>query len=481
MCSLALFVWNCLHALSAKGPIWFEGPVLGFINTIRLGRLYQLDALHSEPFSVLTHTPLSYLLDDAAYSVFPALWSLRLVNIVVTVCCALLVAKLSRLENHGRGIAHWFAASLFLVCTPVFFWSQVARCPDALACLFSLLALTALTGMSSSLRRELAIGVFWALAVLSKQTAAVVLTPVLFGYDWFLTRDRSRMFWRFIFCGAVLLPVFSYLQWSSHGGFFQNVIAGNLVRTSADWWFIVTSRLKGFWLLCLVVVMLGGLRMSASGIWLISSLAFGLLAVAKRGADIMYFFDTAAALAVLAAGIVIRLPQFRRPLLAGAALTLGILTMYWSDRRWLVSSAGDENYVSMTEWLTSYTRGKGQILSDDAGISLALGQNPVWDDPFIFAEWANLGVWSDDTLVAGVRAGKYSVVVMGSRDLLWSPAMLSEIARSYTLVKVFHSTTPQATCLYVPVAAVLEKDAQLERVILSPQQSRDLSCYVPHP
>jgi 4-amino-4-deoxy-L-arabinose transferase-like glycosyltransferase len=106
------------------------------MNNIRLGRLYQLDALHSEPYSVLTHTPLSYFLDYGVHSAFPAFWSLRLVNIVLTVCCALLVANLSRLENHHRGIANGFAASLFLVSTPVFFWSQVARCADALACFF---------------------------------------------------------------------------------------------------------------------------------------------------------------------------------------------------------------------------------------------------------------------------------------------------------------------------------------------------------
>ena len=390
VCSLALFAWNCVRAPSAKGPIWFEGPVLGFINTIRLGRLYQLDALHSEPYSVLTHTPLSYLLDYAVYSVFPAFWSLRLVNIVLTVCCALLVANLSRLENRDRGIANWFAASLFLVCTPVFFWSQVARCADALACLFSLLALTALVDMSSSLRRELAIGVFWALAVLSKQTAAVVLAPVLFGYDVLLTRDRSRIFWRFLFCGAVLLPVFLYLQWSTHGGFFQNVIGGNLVRATAAWWLMVTLRLKGFWLLCLVVALLGGLRKSATCIWLVTSLAFGLPAVAKRGADIMYFFDTSAALAVLAAGVVIRLPQLRRPLLAGVALTLGILTTSWNDRHWLVSSVGDEDYRSMTAWLSSYVSGKGQILSDDAGIPLRSARTRYGTAPSFLPNGRNL-------------------------------------------------------------------------------------------
>lgn len=473
----AFFVLNCVRALLVKGPIWYEGPVLGFINTIRLGRLYQLDALHTQPYSVLTHTPLSYLLDYAIYTAVPAMWPLRLFNMVLTLCCALLVAKLARFENPDHRVAGWFAASLFLVCTPVFFWSQVVRCTDALACLFSLMAITALVTLPSSFRREVAVGVFWALAVLSKQTAAVVLAPALFGYDFFLTRDRSRIYWRFLFCGAVLLPIFIYLQWSTHGGFSQNVIAGNLVQATAAWWLIVVLRLKSFWLLILVAALLGGLRKSAICIWLVTSLAFGLLAVTKRGADMMYFFDTSAALAIMAAGVVARLPEMRLHWLKGAALLIAILAMAISDRRWLVSSAGDEDYSRMIAWLSSHASPNGQILSDDAGISLALGQNPVSDDPFVLAEWAAHGVWSDDALTAGIRAGKYSAVVVGNRDLLWFPAELNEIAKEYTPVKVFRSTTPGPMCIYVPNAA-LTAGNQLEPLVLSPGDKQRLPCYI---
>ncbi|MGD0295458.1 MAG: hypothetical protein ABSB30_16550 [Terracidiphilus sp.] len=473
----AFFVLNCVRALLVKGPIWYEGPVLGFINTIRLGRLYQLDALHTQPYSVLTHTPLSYLLDYAIYSVIPALWPLRLLNIVLTLCCALLVAKLARFENPDHRVAGWFAASLFLVCTPVFFWSQVARCTDALACLFSLLAITALVTLPSSFRREVAVGVFWALAVLSKQTAAVVLAPALFGYDFFLTRDRSRIYWRFLFCGAVLLPIFIYLQWSTHGGFSQNVIAGNLVRATAAWWLMVTLRLKSFWLLILVVALLGGLRKSATSIWFVTSLAFGLYAVAKRGADMMYFFDTSAALAIMAAGIVISLPQMRRPLLKGAALAITILAMSINDLQWLVSSAGDEDYSRMIAWLSSHASPNGQILSDDAGISLALGQNPVSDDPFILAEWSARGVWRNDALMDGIRAGKYSAVVVSDSNLLWFPAERNEVAKGYTLVKVFRSVDPGPKCIYVP-NAVMAAGTQLEPLVLSPADKQNLPCNI---
>jgi hypothetical protein len=297
--------------------------------------------------------------------------------------------------------------------------------------------------MSSSLRRELAIGVFWALAVRSKQTAVVVLAPVLAGYDVFLTRDRSRMLWRFLFCGVILLPVFFYLQVTTHGGFLQNIIGGNLIRTTFAWWLMVAARVKSFWLLCLVVVLLGGFRKSATTIWFVASLAFGLPVIAKRGADMMYFFDTTAALAVLATGVVIRLPRIRRPLLAAAALAMAILQMTWNDRHWLVRTESTANYPSMMSWLSSYVSGKGPIISDDAAIPVALGQSPIWDDPFVLTEWARLGAWSDDALVAGVQKGKYAAVVVSAGDLLWPPDLRAEIGRCYTFVKVFPSTAPR--------------------------------------
>jgi len=240
---------------------------------------------------------------------------------------------------------------------------------------------------------------------------------------------------------------------------------------------MTTLRLKSFWLLILVVALLGGLRKSATCIWFVTSLTFGLLAVAKRGADIMYFFDTSAALAVMAAGVVTGLPQMRRFWLKGAAFVIAILAMSITDCHWLASSAGDEDYRRMIAWLSSYSSPKGQILSDDAGISLALGQNPVSDDPFILAEWAALGTWSDDAFMARIRTGQYSAIVVGRSDTLWFPAERDEIAKAYTLVRVFRSTFPNPKCIYVPNAEVAA-GTPFEPLILSPEDRKSLPCNI---
>ena len=196
--------------------------------------------------------------------------------------------------------------------------------------------------------------------------------------------------------------------------------------------------------------------------------------------DINYFFDASAALAVLAAGAIVRTAPLHRLPLALAAIVLGVLAMCWSDRIRMVSSAGDTGYASMIAWLSSYTGGKGQILSDDAGVPLALGQNPVMDDPFVFAEWAKRGTWNDDAIVDALRKGKYAAVVVSSIDHHWSPAMRHEIARSYALVRVFQSTAPLPRCIYVPLAALAASTGpRLEPYVPTAEDKQGLSCYPP--
>ncbi len=328
--SLTLFVAGTIRALYARGPIWFEGPVLGFLYNLHTGRIYQMDALHAAPYSVLTHPPLSYMLDYAVNSIFPDVRSLRVVNIVLTMGCAALVGKLTSLETGNRVMAPLFGACIFLGSIPIFFWSQVARCPDSLSCLFSLGVLTALTKMRKSIHREVVVGIFLALAVLSKQTALVVLTPTLIAQSVYFERNWRSGLGRFLVAAAIVVPVFVLLQWTSHGGFYENVVGGNLVRMSFAWWLSIMLRMRGFWLFCLGVLLLGGIRKSVVSTWFLSSLAFGLFAAAKRGSDTMYFFDTSAALAILAATLVASRPELTRVVVA-AALVPGILAMLVYD------------------------------------------------------------------------------------------------------------------------------------------------------
>ena len=433
---------------------------------IHIGRLYQSSALHSAPYSVLTHTPLSYLLDYPVYSFAPDLRSLRLVTIILTLLCAALVGVLVHFESNNR-LAAAFAACLFLVCSPVFFWSQVARCTDPLACLFSLFTLLALVAMRASILRELVIGILLALAVLSKQTTLVVLTPVLVAHGLMIERSYRAVLQRLVFCAAILIPVFLYLQQVSHGGFVKNIIGGNLVRMDFAWWQMINAnnvRMVGFTLFAFGVLYAGRIRKSPVFFWLLLSLTFALLATVKRGADTNYYFDTSAALAIMAATSMASLSKRRRVILT-AALLPGILGMVWVDvdRTLAISATASRDYGEMIAWLRQHQTGKSPIvLSYNADVSIALGEEPVWDDPFIFTEWAQTGHWSDDAIAAEIQRGGYSAIVTSAPTVLFSHHLRFEIAKSYTLVKVFQYTLPFESCIYMPNDVIATGQARSE-------------------
>jgi len=484
--AVALFTWNCLRSLTANGQIWYEGAILGFVDMIGRGRLYQADALFSAPYSALSHTPLSYWADYILYSIWPALWPLRLLNMGVTTVCAFLVASLARQNTNGDRAAAWLSGGLFLICSPVFFWSQVARSPDAFECMFSLLALRALTQVPSR-RRDAAVGLFWALAILSKQTSLIIMMPVLVLYDLFARVEQRYLLWRIATCAVAIGVVFTILQTVTRGGFLQNVVSGNMVQADYRTWSYVMHKLNRFLLLGLAIIAVGSVYgrpaggwlvrwlKSRLGVWLVVSFSFALLAVAKRGADTMYFYDASAALAVMTGEIASQISKQARPWIALTILAAGFVTVFWGDRVNLTNSINDADYRAMQAWVLSGP--KGRVLSDDAGLSLMLKQAPTWDDPFIFAEWAKKGRWDERPIVNAIRAKEYAFIAVTGRDALWTPVSLREIAANYRLAGVSASEVPWPKCIYVPVGQrPVRPIPGLDR--FSDASVKELPCYI---
>ncbi len=454
LASLIVFGAGAVRAVLTPGPIWFEGPVVGFMDSIRAGRLYQATALQAPPYSILTHTPLTYFLDYGIYSHEADIRLLRLVNIVATLGCAALVGLIIRLQARARKLAGWLAISfgvgLFLSCTPVFFWSQVARSADAFACLFSMASLAVLLGARPSPVREAAVGTLLALAILSKQSELAVLTPVLFAYAIFWERRFAGVLRQIAFAIAVLLPVCVWLQWRTHGGFYSNVIDGNAVRMQFAWWAMINERLLDWWLFAAGAVLAGALRKSPITVWCLVAVAFGVVGTAKRGADTMYYFDASAALAILAGTSLARFREPARFVMAGLLLP-GTVLMLRQDlsRMQSISDASSRDYARLMIWLKPHA-GRQNILSDDAAIPVALGEMPVWDDPFVFSEWAARGRWSDATIVAAIQRQQYAVIVVTDPNLLWTPSLRRAITQNYRLAVVFPEVMPAPRCVYVP-------------------------------
>ena len=447
--AVCVFILFSIRSLRVSAPIWVEGPVIGAMEAIRAGRLYQMAALKTPPYSVLTHPPIAYYLGYLCYAARPAYWPLRLLNMAATAGCALLILKLVRAETQDRLIAPQFAASCFLVCTPVLVWSQVARSVDSLACLFSLCALLAATRLEEGWRRNMAIALFFALAVLSKQTALAVLGPTLAFYEVFTRRRPGRVLWWAAGGLCILVPVVAWFQWRSGGGFLVNVVSGNLVRMTGYQWLLVNRLLILFWLFVAAVLIVGRWGRSIAYSWFAFSCLFGLATVSKKGSGTMYFFDSAAAIGILAGFALARALGKRRPLsvavLCAALLleTSGVVT--W---RYLNGARCEGEYHRMLAFLRAHEPPKGQILSEDAGVAVQLGLTPLWDDPFVLNELSLKGRWDDSRLAAGLHRREYFAVVLRDMDL-WPASMRAELMQQYWPAAVYE-VAPSSYSVYLP-------------------------------
>jgi hypothetical protein len=436
-----LFVCLSVRSLRATGPVWVEGPAVGSINAIRIGRLYQADALRHPPYSIQTHAPLSYWIGAALSTPGIDFWPLRLTNMIVTLACAWLIGLLARGDKTNTGLAVGiFAALVFLACPPVLFWSQPARFADSLCTLFTLIALAVARDDRRGLKREAIIAVAAACAILSKQTAVVTLIGPLLVYDLWQRRVASCV--RYLAGTAVLLgAVFLILQYRTDGGFLTNVISGNLVTYTFYQFLLVAGDWAWpLWPFAVIVCLLGGWRNRLAAIYFGISLAFGLATCGKFGSDIMYFFDVSAALAIMsgevARSICVDEQQRRaRAWICAALMAAGLLVMLVKGDMPLWQLNGPEfsrNYESLLADLGQRKVAGKSVLSEDPSVSLRLGETPWVDDMFVFGELVQRNVMDDRPLVEAVGRQEFYAIIM--RDpRYWPAALRSAVTQHYAV------------------------------------------------
>ncbi len=133
----------------------------------------------------------------------------------------------------------------------------------------------------------------------------------------------------------------------------------------------------------------------------------------------------------------------------------------------------------MIVWLSNNSKvGRGIVLSDDASIPIALGEEPIWDDPFIFTEWGELGRWREDEIGAGIRRKAYSAIIVSVPNLFWSVGLRREISRNYSLVKVFPGVLPAPRCVYLPNAILAYGRSELELLQVPQTKAPGVSCSI---
>lgn len=417
--------WRSIHT---RAPTWVDGPVLDIMEAFRSGRLYQISGLKTMPYTVLTHTPLSYAIDYGLYRLWPGFSVLRLVNVIATIACAALIFSWVH-RRTKTAAAPVFAACAFLSMPPVFQWSQVARSPDSFCCFFSLAALMALENPSR--RRNILLGALFTLAFFSKQTAALILLPTLIIADYRERRSAGMILGWLAVSVAIITPICLWLQWSTRGGFWLNVVEANSCCAFSLGLFIHLIRiLIFFWIFAGLAFALSGKNRTPAHVWAIVSIGVGLLTCGKLGADTMYFFDGSAAIALLS-GLAID----RGANKAAIALMIALFPcLMFSDVSIARTSslAVEESYRAMMVDLRPYPT----ILSDEASIDINSGRPWYWGDPLVLGQLEQDGKWNASFIESGLATHRFAAVVVWS-PYAWSQTQLDILHHQYHLWRTY--------------------------------------------
>lgn len=449
------FLALSVRALTIRAPLWFDGPVLGIQEAIGAGRLYQPAALSSPPYVVTTHTPLSYWLGFPLYQAGFGPPGLRLLNALLILACAAVVYFITRgIVAERQRLCGFFAACAFLLFPPVYHWSLLMRSPDALSCLFDLLTVLILLRMKAGGRRELLAGFLFFLAVISKQSCIYTFGPVLLISTLQAPRRLVVGAQRLISFAVPLVVFTLYMQGHTNSGFLTNVLYANLVEGNAVTWATdVLFELFGFWIFAALVLRFCRAKPPLIATWFYVSAAAGLLTDWKDGANSVYFFEASAALAMIAGQTLHSILNRRRTTVwvSCAALAAAIVLILGQSDTTAWQMVHPENvhaYDELADYLRSKRVAGRSLFSQDASLSLAVGEEPVWNDALVLSALRKQNRWDDSFPALQLRTQKYyAVVILVNR--FTTPALRDELANHYYRAAVFGGM--HAPLVYLPM------------------------------
>lgn len=335
------------------------------------------------------YPPLAYVVAALGGSLGP-FTALRIANVVALCAVAALVAWRAR----AKPLVAVALGASFLALFPVAAWGSGARV-DPMAVAFTGFAVVT---ASSDPRRAALAGLFAALAVAAKLTAAVPLA-VVFAY--FLWRERPVAL-RFGVAAAVasLAVLVVVLTRFGAAGLWKHLVVYNAfpydVRNP------VLLVILGLVLLGSFVVFAGLVADGRMRAYLLGGLAVVALG-GHEGATINYLLDLAAA-SCLALAPLIATRSGRAPALFAAQL---VATLFLST---VGPFAPPAQAVLAARTEAARTLPAGPIYAEDSGPLIAAGIEPIIDDPYQWARMVALGMRVDE-VTPRVRSGGFAAVV----------------------------------------------------------------------
>lgn len=341
-------------------------------------------------FVSANYPPLAYIVGALGSALGP-FTALRIANVVALSAVAALVAWRAR----ASALVAVALGASFLALFPVAAWGSGARV-DPLA-----VALTALAIVTASAdpRRAAIAGLFAALAVTAKPTAAVPLVVVLAYLLWWERRVALRFGAAFV--GASLIVLVVVLMRFDAAGLWRHLVVYNAfpydVRNP------VLLVVLGLVLIGSFVVFAGLVADGRMRAYLVGALAVVALG-GHEGATINYLLDLAAASCLALAPMAASGGGGRAPALFAAQL---IGTLILST---LGPFAPPAPSILAARAAAAASLPAGAIYAEDSGPLIAAGIEPIVDDSYVWARLVALGLRADD-VTSRVRSGAFAAVV----------------------------------------------------------------------
>jgi hypothetical protein len=432
---LGYFLLHSITAIRFPFPLNYgEGTLLNQARLLALGRNIYPPDLTDYPYTITEYPPIYMALLALSIKLFGLSYAIgRTLSVVAALLsAACIVLMLYTLTDDKAASA--IGGMLFLAFPYVICWSSLVRI-DLLALVFSLGGILVvirwpLERWSPFLSAALMIG-----AAFTRQS--YLLAGPLTVAGWLFLQDRKKA-WMFVLSlVAGTLVVFGGLNALTRGGFFFHIVTANVQEFSLTELIRFFTHLVGTSapLLVIAVVELIAAARQPRSASLIPSLFFvggflSALTIGKVGADINYFLELLAALSLVAGTAVARWRRWPETSWVGPIL-LALLAL---QVLWLLPMArfythGLELRTQMQpelEKLESLVEEEaGPILADEYMGLLVMNEREVFLRPFHFTQLAHQGRWDQSKLVADLRAGCFSLILVSDQRPVFSEALVS--------------------------------------------------------
>ncbi len=451
--ALALLI--CLIYQAQVIPIRYsmdygEAPLVDQAMRLANGQnIYRAD-ISTPPYTISNYPPLYVaVVALAVKAVGPAgaFAAGRTVSALSAWIAALCIAFILHKVTKDR-LAAFIAAAVFIAFPFVTFWSPLLRI-DLLALALSMAGLALLASQPVSTPRFILSGLLLTAAIFTRQSYA--LAAPLAAFIWLIgpTWNWKRGLLYAALVGGSSLVLFFILNTLTGGGFFFNIVTANINEFRMD---ILRYNWENLVAAALFPLLVGGFSLFLlprwNPLWTLAApyligASLSALTIGKVGSNVNYLLELCAALA-LAAGAVIAwsrtqaaVPHSLRALLL-VLLALGLGRMMHVT---LMEKTGDmrNRQVNSTELnkLETFVKDTpGTILADEYMGMLTLQGRPLVIQPFEVTQLAAANVWDQTPLLESIRNRKFSAIILYDQpwsNERWTPEMLDEIYRSYTL------------------------------------------------